>query len=58
MINPKQLVLNMMQQTRNPMIEKLIRTDSKSLEQFAINYCNERGIDFYKTLEEFKRRAR
>ncbi len=56
MINPKQLALNLIQQTRNPMIEKLMKMDYKDLEQFAVNYCNERGVDFHKEFDEFKRK--
>ena len=56
MINPKQLALNLIQQTRNPMREKLMKMDYKDLEQFAVNYCNERGVDFHKEFDEFKRK--
>lgn len=56
MINPKQLVLNMIHRNGNPMISKLMNMNYEQLEQFAVNYCNERGVDFHKEFDEFKRK--
>ena len=55
-LNPKQLVLNMIQTNSNPMITKLMNMNYQQLEQFAVNYCNERGVDFHKEFDNFKRK--
>ena len=55
MINPKQLALNLMQQTRNPMISKLMNMSEPELYQFATNFYKEQGVDFPKVLEDFKK---
>ena len=38
-----------------PMINKMMNMSYPELEQFATNYCKERGIDFPKALDEIKR---
>ena len=37
------------------MVKKLMNMNYEQLEQFAVNYCNERGVDFHKEFGEFKR---
>ena len=57
--NPKDLLMNFMQQPTNinPMISNLINMakngNNKEVEQFAVNLCKERGIDFYKEFPAF-----
>ena len=55
-MNPKQMVMNMIQNNTNPMVRKLMNMNYEQLEQFAVNYCNERGVDFHKEFDEFKRK--
>ena len=38
-----------------PMINKMMSMSYPELEQFATNYCKERGIDLQQALEEMKR---
>lgn len=57
MINPKQIVMNFL--VTNPkqkaMLNRLMNMSESDLYQFATNYCNERGIDLPKSLEEIKK---
>ena len=46
MMNPKQMVMQMVNRSMNPMLRKLINMDPASLENFARNYCKENGRDF------------
>ncbi len=55
MRNPKQMVMNYLTTNSNPMINKLMSMSYPELEQFATNYCKERGIDFPQALEQIKR---
>ena len=45
-MNPKQMVMQMLNRTMNPMLRNLIKMDPASLENFARNYCKENGRDF------------
>lgn len=38
------------------MVKKLMNMNYQQLEQFAVNYCNERGVDFHKEFDNFKRK--
>ena len=53
MNNPKQIVMNLA--NKNPMLRNLIGMDSASVENFARNYCKEKGIDFDKEFSRFKK---
>ena len=48
--NPKQLAMNMVKQSSNPMIANLIKMDNEGktqgIEEFARNIMQERGMDF------------
>lgn len=60
--NPKNFVMNMLgQNIENPMINNLLqmmeRGDVKSVENFARNFCNERGRDFDKEFSEFMKKV-
>lgn len=56
--NPKQYVMNMAQQTPNPMLNNLVKmaekNDMKSLESFARNYMKSQGKDFDQEFNNFK----
>lgn len=56
--NPKQYVMNMVQQTPNPMLNNLVKmaekNDMKSLESFARNYMKSQGKDFDQEFNNFK----
>lgn len=58
MMNPKQIVLNILNKTRNPMLNNLMNMDQTSIENFARNYCKERGRDFDKEFSAFMQRNR
>lgn len=58
MMNPKQIVLNILNKTRNPMLNNLMNMDQASIENFARNYCKERGRDFDKEFNAFMQRNR
>lgn len=55
--SPKQMVMKMMSNTNNPMINNLVdmanRGDMKGIEEFARNFCNERGRNFDSEFSEF-----
>lgn len=55
--NPKQMVMNMLGVNNNNMITSLIemaqKGDSKSIENFARNFCNERGTNFDTEFSKF-----
>lgn len=58
MRNPKEMVVNYLRTNSHPMfpmINKLMSMSYPELEQFATNYCKERGIDFPQALEQIKR---
>lgn len=48
--NPKELLLNFIQQNNNPMINNLIdmanKGNTKDVENFARNMCREKNINF------------
>ena len=60
--NPQQIVLSMLpeEQMANPVIKNLVQlaqnNDTKSLEQFARNMFQEKGLDFDKEFNSFKQR--
>lgn len=64
-MNPKQMVMNLLRQnmTSNPMVNNLMSMaqngDSKGVENFARNFCKEKGVDFdtefSKFMGQFKR---
>ena len=56
MNDPRQIVMQFLGGRMNPMINKLMNMSYPQLQQFATNYCKERGIDLPKTLEEIKRK--
>ena len=56
MMNPKQIVMNLA--NRNPMLRNLMQMDSTSVENFARNYCKEKGIDFDKEFSMFMQSKR
>ena len=58
MINPKAFVLNMIQKTRNPILNNLISLEPSKIESFARNFCKEKGVDFDKEFNEFMQRMR
>ena len=43
---------------RNPMLRNLMQMDSTSVENFARNYCKEKGIDFDKEFSMFMQSKR
>lgn len=49
-MNPMEIVKRIMGNNINPMMNNLIamaqQGDAKGVEQFARNFCNERGIDY------------
>lgn len=58
--NPQQIVLSMLpeEQMANPVIKNLVQlaqnNDTQSLEQFARNMFQEKGLDFDKEFNSFK----
>ena len=60
-INPQQMAMSMLQQQmgNNPMMQNLMqlaqRGDARSIEQVARNIVSERGLDFDKEFNSFKR---
>ncbi len=58
MLNPKQIVMNILSKNKNPMLNNLMNMDQASIENFARNYCKERGRDFDKEFNEFMQRNR
>lgn len=61
MPNPMQLVMNMLQNNNNnPMFAQLIQMarkgDKVGIEQFARNFCNERGRNFDTEFPEFMKK--
>ena len=56
--NPKELLINFMQQNNNPMINNLIdmanKGNTKEVENFARNLYKEQGRDFDKEFIQFK----
>ena len=58
--NPKQLALNLLtQRSGNPMIQNLIdlaeKGDTATIEQIVRNIAKERGIDYDKEFNSFRR---
>ena len=55
--NPKELLINFMQQNNNPMINNLIKSaqngDTKQIEKFARNMFKEQGRDFDTEFKQF-----
>ena len=60
--DPKQFIMNMMQQNSNPMINKLMNMaksgNPQEIENFARNMCKEKGMDFDKSFAEFMKQIR
>ena len=60
--NPQQIVLSMLpeEQMANPVIKNLVQlaqnNDTQSLEQFARNMFQEKGLDFDQEFNSFKQR--
>lgn len=57
-MNIKQIVMNMLRNNGNPIFNNLMqmaeKNDTRGLEEFARNYCKERGCDFDKEMEKFQ----
>lgn len=57
-MNIKQIVMNMLRNNGNPIFNNLMqmaeKNDTQGLEEFARNYCKERGCDFDKEMEKFQ----
>ena len=57
-MNIKQIVMNMLRNNGNPIVNNLMqmaeKNDTHGLEEFARNYCKERGCDFDKEMEKFQ----
>ena len=57
-MNIKQIVMNMLRNNGNPIVNNLMqmaeKNDTRGLEEFARNYCKERGCDFDKEMEKFQ----
>ena len=55
--NPQQFVMKILANNTNPIFTNLIemanKGDTKGLEKFAKNLCNEKGINFDKQFNEF-----
>lgn len=55
--NPKEMVMNMLENNSNPVFANLIdmanKGDTKGVEQFARNVMKEKGIDYDKQFSEF-----
>lgn len=58
--NPKDILLNMLKQNvglNNPMVNNLLsmaeKGDNKSIETFAGNFCQGKGVDFDKEFNTF-----
>ena len=55
--NPKQFVMNMLNQSQDPMTAQLMQMaksgNTQQIEQFARNICKEHGMDFDKSFSEF-----
>ena len=56
--NVKQMVMNMLKNNNNPIFNNLVqlaeKNDTKSLEEFARNYCKEQNRDFDKEMANFQ----
>ncbi len=56
-MNPKQIVMKLMEKNNNPVINNLIQMaqkgDNKGIENFARNYLKERNIDFDAEISKF-----
>ena len=56
-MNPKNIAINMLKNNTNPVFSNLIdmanKGDSKGIEEFDRNICNEKNIDFDKQFGEF-----
>ena len=61
-MNPKEIVLNLMNRNANPMLLNLMQLaqkgDNAQIEQFARNFFKERGRDFDAEFEVFAKRFR
>lgn len=57
-MNIKQIVTNMLRNNGNPIFNNLMqmaeKNDTQGLEEFARNYCKERGCDFDKEIQKFQ----
>ena len=55
--NPKQIAMNMIKQNSNPMLANLMQMaskgDTKSIEKFARNLMEDRGLDFDSEFSNF-----
>lgn len=60
--NPEQLMMQYLQQTKNPIGENLLglvkQGNTNQIENFARNLCKERGIDFEKEFKSFRQQMR
>lgn len=56
-MNPKNMVMNMLKNSSNPICSNLLQMaekgDTKGIEQFARNVCKEKNIDFDKQFNDF-----
>lgn len=56
-MNPKQIVMKLMEKNNSPVINNLIQMaqkgDNKGIENFARNYLKERNIDFDAEFSKF-----
>ena len=57
--NPQQLIMSFLQQQNNPMANNLLQMaqngNTSGIEQIARNICAEKGLDFDKEFNSFKR---
>lgn len=57
--SPKDIAMQLLSQNNNPIFNNLVdmanKGDEKGIEQFARNFCKERGKDFDKEFGNFKK---
>ena len=57
--NPQQLIMSFLQQQNNPMANNLLQMaqngNTSGIEQIARNICAQKGLDFDKEFNSFKR---
>ena len=60
--NPQDLVINMISKNSNPMFSNLIgmakKGDTKSVENFAKNLCQQKGINYNEAFPEFMKQLK
>lgn len=57
-MNPQQIIQQILSKNNNPVINNLVdminKGDTKSVEQFARNFCKERNVDFDTEFKKFR----